>query len=156
MTAIKKSTLTLTEAGVSISNSSSFGCQSTPPSSPLILSRLLTPSNATQRLLSTQKSLKVSGESSILGNIKNDGRAENILRGWEPKPKSPEKSKAAFFTPCALPQLASQAYGPLQLSLIVRDIKVNQRKAADIGHSKNTEPISCLLITAICNFHFLG
>lgn len=49
------------EAGVSISNSSSFGYWSAPPSSSLILSRLLTLSSATQsQMLTIAEHLKIS------------------------------------------------------------------------------------------------
>lgn len=152
---------TLPEAGVGISHSSSFGYSSAPLSSPLILIRLLTPSSATQsQMLTIAEHLKIFWSQwwdflsrKHLKVWKSIRKTEGI--GSQTKLSLREKRETGcFFTPHALPQVASQSYGPPQLSHILRDIGVTQRKLVIIGHSKNTRPISNLLINSNLQFSF--
>lgn len=61
-----------------------------------------------------------------------------------------EREKGCFFTPHALPQVASQSCGPPQSH--PEGHWSNPEKTAEIGHSKNTRPISNPLITSNLQF----
>lgn len=94
---------TLSEAGVSISSSSSFGYWSAPPSSPLILSRLLTPSSATQsQMLTVAEYLKISlskWSESHSRKHRKVWKSRKHPGGWELKPSwvwERRERKAAF------------------------------------------------------------
>lgn len=139
---------TLPETGVSISNSSSFGYWSALLSSPLILSRLLTLSSATQsQMLTIAEHLKIS--QSQWGEF-HSGK-HNVWKNRKLNLRK-KREKAYFFTRHALPQVASQAYGCPQLRLILRDVGVTQRKLVIGGHPKNTRSISNLLINSNLQF----
>lgn len=151
---------TLAEAGVS---SSSFGYWSAPPSSPLILSRLLTPSSATQgQMLTVAEHLKISLSRLWESHFRKHWKVWKSRKhtegvGTQTKLNLREKrEKACFFTPHAFPQVTSQSYGPPQLSLILRDIGVTQRKLLNLDTRRIQGPSAICLPTAICSFHFLG
>lgn len=156
----RKHNPTLPEAGVSISNSSSFGYWSAPPSSPLILSRLPTLSSATEnQMLTIAEHLKISlcqwWEFHPRKHYKL-WKSRKKPEGVGPQTKFSLREKGCFFTSHAFPQVASQSYGPPQLSLILRDTGVTQRKLVIVRHLKNTRPIAICLSTVIRSFHFLG